>query len=126
MLDFSLMLRVKLPVVHLIHQQCSKFTTGANIKATGHSKLKNQVRCVIEEKELDKCAIKMDVMSLGKQIQGTCSLSINVTYSPSIGIPTAALSVAMYQPMAPTLASAIAIFSWFLSGRFNAREFSRP
>jgi len=39
MLDFRLMLRVKLPVVERIHPQRHKFATGVENKATGDSKL---------------------------------------------------------------------------------------
>ena len=39
MLDFSLMLRVKLPVVDRIHPQSNKFATVVQSKATGDSKL---------------------------------------------------------------------------------------
>ena len=45
---------------------------------------------------------------------------------PNIGIPTAALSDAMNQPIAPTLANAMPIFSWFFIGRFSALESSKP
>ena len=38
MLDFPLMLRVKLPVVDRIHPQSKKFATGVENKATGDSK----------------------------------------------------------------------------------------
>jgi len=41
MLDFSLMLRVKLPVVDRIQLQSNKFATGVENKATGDSKLNN-------------------------------------------------------------------------------------
>ena len=39
MLDFPLMLRVKLPVVDRIHPQSNKFAMGVENKATGDSKL---------------------------------------------------------------------------------------
>ena len=39
MLDFPLMLRVKLPVVDRIQPQSNKFATGVKNKATGDSKL---------------------------------------------------------------------------------------
>ena len=39
MLDFPLMLQVKLPVVDRIHPQSNKFSTGVKNKATGDSEL---------------------------------------------------------------------------------------
>ena len=39
MLDFRLMLQVKLPVVDRIQPQSNKFATGVENKATGDSKL---------------------------------------------------------------------------------------
>jgi len=39
MLDFPLMLRMKLPVVERIHPQRNKFATGVENKARGDSKL---------------------------------------------------------------------------------------
>ena len=39
MLDGTLMLRVNLPVVGIIHLQSNTFVTGVKIKATGDSEL---------------------------------------------------------------------------------------
>jgi len=39
MLDFPLMLQVKLTVVERLHPQSNKFATGVENKATGNSKL---------------------------------------------------------------------------------------
>ena len=47
MLDFSLMLRVKLPVVDRIQLQSNKFATGVENKATGDSKLNNSPEKVL-------------------------------------------------------------------------------
>ena len=41
MLDFTLMLQVKLPVVQGIHPQTNKFAMGVENEATGDSKLNN-------------------------------------------------------------------------------------
>jgi len=38
MLDFPLMLQVKLPIIDRIHPQSNKFVTGVESKATGDSK----------------------------------------------------------------------------------------
>ena len=46
MLDFPLMLRVKLPIVDRIQSQSNKFATGVDSKATGDSKVNdNPVNC---------------------------------------------------------------------------------
>ena len=50
MLDFPLMLWVKLPVVEIIHQQSNTFVTGVKNKATGDSKLKDSLACAIRWK----------------------------------------------------------------------------
>jgi len=39
MLDFPLLLQVKLPVVERIHPQSNKFATGVKSKVTGDSKV---------------------------------------------------------------------------------------
>ena len=50
MLDFPLMLYVKIPVVEIIHPQSNKFVTGVENKAIGDSKLKDSLACAIRWK----------------------------------------------------------------------------
>jgi len=58
MLDFHLMLRVKLPVVDRIQPQSNKFAAGMENKATGDSKLNDRLHSVLFQIKIQGCKIK--------------------------------------------------------------------
>ena len=79
MLDFPLMLQVKLPVVDSIHPQSNRFATGVENKAAGDSKLNDSTGCklfctsllskhVIYIKNFVKSAVYINGFSAGLKV----------------------------------------------------------